>query len=184
MQASEHDRPDTIGTSPLVKAPTVVLTDATVVFIDGQFASFSRVTILGSGVLVAELTRTVAGFHDIPELADAHVTDTMHYGPSAWRQVYTPARGVLTAWTWRRNEDGDIEQHHHLVAANTTETESHDHAAAWLRRYAIAEAQLATIADLAFTQRVTVSDPGTIALKFFFHLPPSSRSRSPVTARM
>jgi hypothetical protein len=78
-----------------------------------------------------------------------------------------------TAWTWRRNDTGTIEQHQTVVATNVNASDSQDHAISWLRRYAIAETQLSGIAKLAFAQRVTVSDPETIALKFFFQLPPA-----------
>jgi hypothetical protein len=77
-----------------------------------------------------------------------------------------------------RSRAGDIQQEQHIVAANVTASASHEHASAWLRRYAIADTQLAEIAELAFTQRVTVSDPETIALKFYFQLPPSPLAQS------
>ena len=137
----------------------------------GSTPTFTRATVLDSGALAVELTRTV--LDGSPGSTPVRVADTVHYSPAAWHHVYTAPRGVLTAWTWRRNDAGTIEQHQHVVAAGVTSKESQDHAIGWLRRYAIAETQLPDIAKLAFAQRVTVSDPETIALKFFFQLPPA-----------
>lgn len=148
-----------------------VIDNPIVCFTDGQYATFTRATILASGVLAAELTRTALEVP--PGSTPVRVTDTVHYGPAVWHRIYTAPRGVLTAWTWRRNDTGTIEQHRHVVATDVTAAESQDHAISWLRRYAIAESQLSDIAKLAFAQRVTVSDPETIALKFFFQLPPA-----------
>jgi hypothetical protein len=152
----------------------VVIDEPTVQFADGQHATFTRVTILSSGALAAELTRNV--LEGSPASTAACATDTVYYSPASWQHVFTAPRGALTAWTWRRDEAGDIQQQQHIVATNVTAKESHGHAIAWLRRYAISDAQLSKIAELAFAQWVTVSDPETIALKFFFHVPPAPPS--------
>lgn len=170
MTEPNHQTAMTVEQAQPIEHNPAVIDAPTVVFADGRYATFTRVTILDSGVLVAELTRTIED-ETHPEVGASVVTDIVHYGPSAWRQVYTRPRGLLTAWTWRRDDDGNIAEHRQLVASDITTTQTREHAAAWLRRYAIDESQLTALADLAFTQRITVSDPDTIALKFYFQLP-------------
>jgi hypothetical protein len=161
----DHDADD----SRLLNAAPIVLDHATVQFTDGQRAGFSRVHILASGVLTAELTRDALA--DVEVHAPAVVTDSVYYSPAAWHHVFTAPKGVLTAWTWWRDDSGAIREDRHTVGTNITSAECHEHAVAWLRRYQIAEQQLGEIAELAFTQRVTVSDPEALALKFYFHSP-------------
>jgi hypothetical protein len=161
----DHDADD----SPLLDAGPIVLDHATVQFTDGQRAEFTRVHILANGVLTAYLTRDALA--DVGTHVPAVVTDSVYYSPVAWHHVFTAPKGVLTAWMWRRDDSGAIREDRKTVATNLTSAECHEHAVAWLRRYQIAEQQLGEIAELAFTQRVTVSDPEALALKFFFHSP-------------
>jgi hypothetical protein len=162
-EASAQPAPDT----------AVVVDNPTVRFTDGTWARFTRATVLPGGALVAELTRdALAG---VAGTESVDVTDTVVYGPSTWATVYTAPRGTLTAWTWRRDDAYAIHEERQVVASDVTESECRGHAAAWLRRYAVAESALNDLADLAFSQRVTVSDPETIALKFYFTVPPARR---------
>jgi hypothetical protein len=160
----------------------VVVENPTVRFADGTWARFTRATVLPGGALAAELTRdalaaelTRDALAGIAGAGTAPVTDTVIYGPSTWTTVYTAPRGTLTAWTWRRDDAYVIHEERQVVATDITEHECRGHAAAWLRRYAVAESALNDLADLAFSQRVTVSDPETIALKFYFTVPPPTR---------
>jgi hypothetical protein len=157
-------------------AGPIVLDHATVHFTDGQRAEFSRAHILANGVLAAELTRDALADFDVH--VPAVVTDSVYYSPVAWHHVFTAPKGVLTAWIWRRDDTGAIREDRHTVATNLTSAECHEHAIAWLRRYQIAEAQLGEIAELAFTQRVTLSDPEALALKFFFHSPTTTSTEA------